>query len=425
MGLERTASVLQGVDSNYRTDLFVPIIDRLAAHLGHRPEEVEAERFSYQVVADHSRAMTFLIAEGVHPSNEGPGYVLRRIMRRAVRHVRLMGISAPVLGETCTAVIEVMGDAYPQLVERRDDILAEVQAEEQRFSRTLQAGSERLAQQVEAAGAGGTISGDDAFRLHDTFGFPIDLTIEIAAESDVAVDREGFETAMAAQRERSRGAQQSAYQSDPELAGLTSEFIGYPNETAADGLEVLAVRRRQSTGRRRRSSWPRPRSTPRAAARSAIADGWWGRRGRWTVADTQRDGDAIVHLGALDGSIAVGERVRAEVDDERRLGGGAQPHRHPPPPPGAARRPRGAGQAGRELGRSRGPALRLPGRRAHPARGPVPGRGDRQRAGPAQPGGDAHLDVAGRGPGVRRGHVLRREVPARIGPGRGLRGLLP
>jgi alanyl-tRNA synthetase len=105
MGLERTTSILQGVESNYRTDLFQPIIERLAEHLGHDPQTVEAERFSYQVVADHSRAMTFLLGEGVRPSNDGAGYVLRRIMRRAVRHLRLMGIQQPVLAETCATVI--------------------------------------------------------------------------------------------------------------------------------------------------------------------------------------------------------------------------------------------------------------------------------------------------------------------------------
>ncbi len=120
MGLERMASAVQGVDSNYRTDLFAPIIERLAAFIGHDPETVESERFSYQVVADHSRAMTFLLAEGVTPSNEGAGYVLRRIMRRAVRHGRLLGIQRPFLRETCSVVVDIMGEAYPTLVERRD-----------------------------------------------------------------------------------------------------------------------------------------------------------------------------------------------------------------------------------------------------------------------------------------------------------------
>ena len=202
MGLERMASAVQGVDSNYRTDLFAPIIERLAAFIGHDPETVESERFSYQVVADHSRAMTFLLAEGVTPSNEGAGYVLRRIMRRAVRHGRLLGIEGPFLRETCSVVIEIMGEAYPSLVERREAILDGVEAEEEKFARTLEAGSARLAELI---AAGDTISGADAFRLHDTFGFPIDLTIEVAAERGVTVDRAGFDAAMAEQRERSRG----------------------------------------------------------------------------------------------------------------------------------------------------------------------------------------------------------------------------
>src|SRR5918994_2263725 len=144
MGLERMTSAIQGVDSNYRTDLFAPIIERLAQFIGHDPETVESERFSYQVVADHSRAMTFLLAEGVRPSNEGPGYVLRRIMRRAVRHGRLLGISGPFLRETAAVVIDLMGDAYPHLREAGDGVLAAIEAEEARFARTLEAGSARL-----------------------------------------------------------------------------------------------------------------------------------------------------------------------------------------------------------------------------------------------------------------------------------------
>ncbi len=241
MGLERIASVVQGVDSNYGTDLFTPIIERLAEFIGHNPETVESERFSYQVVADHSRAMTFLIADGVTPSNEGAGYVLRRIMRRAVRHGRLMGIRAPFLRQTCAVVVDLMGEAYPALADQRDRILDEVEAEEAKFARTLEAGTEKLLALIEAAGGNGFIPGDEAFRLHDTFGFPIDLTVEIAAESDVAVDREGFDRAMAEQRERSRGGKGARFAIDPSLAELASEFIGYPNETRADGLAVLGL----------------------------------------------------------------------------------------------------------------------------------------------------------------------------------------
>ena len=235
-------SAVQGVDSNYRTDLFVPIIDRLAAHLGHRPEEVEAERFSDQVVADHSRAMTFLIGEGVRPANDGAGYVLRRIIRRAVRHVRLMGIRQPVLAETCAAVIDLMGGAYPYLAERQGRDPGAVDAEEKKFARTLEAGTERLAVLVGAAGSGETISGDEAFRLHDTFGFPIDLTVEIAAESGVGVDRAGFDAAMDEQRERSRGSRAGRFAPLPGVEGFRERVHRLPERDR--GRWRLGARRR-------------------------------------------------------------------------------------------------------------------------------------------------------------------------------------
>ncbi len=321
MGLERTASILQGVDSNYGTDLFVPIIDRLAAHLGHRPEQVEAERFSYQVVADHSRAMTFLISEGLKPSNEGAGYVLRRIMRRAVRHLRLMGIRTPVLVETCGAVIDLMGAAYPVLAQERERILGEVQAEEAKFARTLEAGTDRLAALVEAAGVRGAIGGLEAFRLHDTFGFPIDLTVEIAAESDVAVDRAGFDAAMAEQRERSRRTVSAALALDPavekEVERLASTFVGYPNQTRVEDALVLGIFPLADG----RQAVILDRSPFYAEGGGQIGDQGRivGPHGRFSVEDTQRRADAIVHLGrGIDGRIMVGETVQALVHERRR-----------------------------------------------------------------------------------------------------------
>jgi alanyl-tRNA synthetase len=317
MGLERMASAVQGVDSNYRTDLFTPIIDRLAQHLGHDPQDVESERFSYQVVADHSRAMTFLIGEGLTPSNEGPGYVLRRIMRRAVRHLRLMGIRQPVLAETCGSVIEVMGGAYPYLVEKRDEILAAVDAEERKFARTLEAGSERLVALVEAAAPEGAISGDDAFRLHDTFGFPIDLTVEIAAESGVTVNRKGFEAAMQEQRQRSRGSRAGPFAPLAGVDGLDSEFIGYPNQTSADDLAVLFVAEEAGL-----AQVVLERTPFYAEGGGQIGDRGElvGERGRLVVEDTQRAGDAIVHIGKLEGALSTGDAVNARVDEERRWG---------------------------------------------------------------------------------------------------------
>ena len=319
MGLERISSVVQGVDSNYQTDLFTPIIERLAAHLGHDPETVESERFSYQVVADHSRAMTFLIAEAIRPGNEGAGYVLRRLIRRAVRHVKLMGIEQRVLRETCTAVIETMSGAYPILEREQERILVEVQDEEAKFHRTLEAGSERLAQLVEVAGEGGTIAGADAFRLHDTFGFPIDLTVEIAAERGVKVDRSGFEAAMAEQRARSRGTHRSVVPADPELAALSSAFIGYPNETHATGLRVIAVREADA-GQPGLVILDRTPFYPEGGGQVGDRGELVRPGGRFVVADTQRVGEAIAHLGRLDGTMAAGDGVEARVDQRARWG---------------------------------------------------------------------------------------------------------
>ena len=312
-GLERLASVVQGVDSNYKTDLFVPIIERLAEFIGHDPETVESERFSYQVVADHSRAMTFLLAEGVQPSNEGAGYVLRRIIRRAVRHGRLLGIAGPFLRETCAAVVDLMGEAYPNLVAQRADILTGVEGEEDKFARTLEAGSARL---EELIAAGQVIGGADAFRLHDTFGFPIDLTIEMAAERGVTVDRAGFDAAMAEQRERSRGAKRGGLSVRDELASLSSEFIGYPNLTAADDLRILGLEQLDD-GR-----WAAvlDRTPFYAEGGGQIGDRGMllAERGRMTVEDTQRVGDAIVHVGSVEGMLSSGEVAKARVDEGRR-----------------------------------------------------------------------------------------------------------
>ena len=144
MGLERLASVVQQVPSNYDTDLFTPIHARLRELLGHDPDAFEAERFSYQVIADHSRAAAFLVGDGVLPSNEGRGYVLRRILRRAIRHGRILGRREPFMAETATVVIETMAEAYPHLAERRTEILGAIAREEAQFIRTLEAGTDIL-----------------------------------------------------------------------------------------------------------------------------------------------------------------------------------------------------------------------------------------------------------------------------------------
>ena len=202
-GLERLATVLQGVDSNYHIDLFRPLLERAAEVVG-RPYDPDApEGVSYRVLADHSRAVAFLLADSVYPSNEGRGYVLRRILRRGVRHAWLLGRREPTLVEVVNAVIAAMGETYPELVERAEHILSITRGEEERFLTTIEGGMERF--EVAASNAqDDVIGGEEAFRLYDTFGFPLDLTQVMARERGYSVDVEGFEAALERQRERSR-----------------------------------------------------------------------------------------------------------------------------------------------------------------------------------------------------------------------------
>jgi len=350
MGLERMASALQQVDSNYDTDLFVPIHARMRELLGHDPDSFEAERFSYQVIADHSRAVTFLIGDGVLPSNEGRGYVLRRILRRAVRHGRLLGRREPFMADMADIVIEVMGEAYPHLVERRAEIIAATEREEAQFGRTLDAGTRLLDEALAAAGAGERtvgrrpedlppdaprIPGEVAFKLHDTYGFPIDLTVELAAESGVGVDRAGFDAALAEQRQRSRSGKKAELAKHAELTavyaaiqgrGGDTTFLGYET-TEADG-RVLAILRdgveyEELTGHGE-AEIVLDRTPFYAEGGGQIGDrGVLREHGGgsvlFEVEDTQKPlGGLFVHRGALRGRVRVGEHVDAVVDAERR-----------------------------------------------------------------------------------------------------------
>jgi alanyl-tRNA synthetase len=198
-GLERVTSVLQHVLSDYDTDVFTPIIERAVEVIGKRYDRGERGA-SYRVLADHARAVAFLLADGVYPSNEGRGYVLRRILRRAVRHAWLLGRREPTLVHLVHSVEELMGGVYPELIRKRADIASVTRAEEERFFDTIEGGLARL----EELKGTPVISGEDAFKLYDTYGFPIDLTQLIAAERGQAVDIAGFEQALEQQRKRSR-----------------------------------------------------------------------------------------------------------------------------------------------------------------------------------------------------------------------------
>jgi alanyl-tRNA synthetase len=246
MGLERMASAVQQVPSNYDTDLFAPIHARMRELLGHDPDEFEQERFSYQVIADHSRAAAFLIGDGVLPSNEGRGYVLRKLVRRAVRHGRLLGRKEPFLAQTAAVVIDVMKEAYPYLEQRREEILDSLLREESQFGRTLDAGTVQLEEALipltsaerivgrrpeDLPADAPELPGEVAFRLHDTYGFPIDLTIELAAEYGVAVDRLGFDEALAEQRQRSRSGRKAELARHAEMSALYQSIKGATGDT--------------------------------------------------------------------------------------------------------------------------------------------------------------------------------------------------
>jgi alanyl-tRNA synthetase len=248
-GLERIAAVLQGVDSNYHTDLFLPLLERVADVVGRPYDPSVAESVSYRVLADHARAVTFLLSDGVFPSNEGRGYVLRRILRRAVRHAWLLGLREPVLVHVVDGVISTMGTAYPELVRRRDHIVRTTRAEEERFLATIEGGMARFDELAPEAGGGGRISGEDAFRLYDTFGFPLDLTELMADERGYSVDVEEFEASLDAQRTRSRADRAAAglvvdsatdEEGWIEVAVGEQSFVGYGSTRSE--TDVLAVR---------------------------------------------------------------------------------------------------------------------------------------------------------------------------------------
>jgi alanyl-tRNA synthetase len=209
-GLERITAVLQGADSNYHTDLFLPLLERVGEVVGRPYAAASPEGMSYRVLADHARAVAFLLTDGVFPSNEGRGYVLRRILRRAVRHAWLLGRREPSLVHVVEVVLETMATAYPELAQRREHVMTTTRQEEERFLSTIEGGLSRfdeLAPRVEEAGAEGSppvIPGEEAFKLYDTFGFPLDLTQIMARERGYAVDVDAFENALEEQRARSR-----------------------------------------------------------------------------------------------------------------------------------------------------------------------------------------------------------------------------
>ena len=242
MGLERLAAVMQGVQSNYDCDLFKEIIERIEAASGKKYKDNEDDDISIRAIADHSRAVTFLISDGVLPSNEGRGYVLRRILRRAARHGKLLGMNKPFLHDIVPVVIEKMKDAYPDLLDKESYVRKVVVNEEQRFMETLDAGLKILNDEVETLKKKGekVVPGDVVFKLYDTFGFPTDLTADAVRIQDMTVDMEGFEKAMDAQREKARESWKGSGEEEVSdvyrklsSKGISNDFVGYEGVTEA------------------------------------------------------------------------------------------------------------------------------------------------------------------------------------------------
>jgi alanyl-tRNA synthetase len=319
MGLERTAAVMQGVHSNYEIDLFANLIEATAKIL-----DVDNDgSSSLNVIADHIRACSFLVVDGVLPGNEGRGYVLRRIIRRAIRHGKKLGVDGAFFHQLVEPLCREMGDAYPELIKAKAHVEKILAKEERRFSETLDQGMEILETAI-AALNGTELPGDVVFKLYDTFGFPVDLTADIARERGLTVDQCGFETEMARQRDRARAASKFGVGEDKTVkTKLKSSFSGYDGiEASGKIIEIFrggkAVKALKSGDEGAIVLDVTPfyaESGGQIGDTGTLATD----NGAFAVADTQKSGKAIVHLGRVSaGSLQIGDTVLATVDGERR-----------------------------------------------------------------------------------------------------------
>jgi len=335
MGLERTVAVLQGTPTDYETDLFMPIIKRIEEVSGSNYGSSEAATRAMRVIADHIRSAVFCIADGVMPSNIGRGYVLRRLIRNSVVKARQMGLTKPFMAWIVPTVVEIMGDVYPEIADRQGYIEKVIASEEEKFRSTLQAGLQRLEDQIELAAASEskTLDGESAFTLYDTYGFPLELTRDIAAEKGIAVDTDGFASAMEEQRKRAKEA--SDFGSVMVIGGDTAllelektvpatQFVGYEAlESDATVLAILKTGELSSTAQQGDKVELVLDVTPFYAETggqvgdtgTVVSDGC-----EIAVTDTVKASHFSLHVAEVkSGTITVGDKVHATVDGERRL----------------------------------------------------------------------------------------------------------
>ena len=327
MGLERVAAIMQGVPSAYETDLLAPIRERVERLAGKTYGDDADDDFAIRVVAEHARAAAFLIADGVVPANEGRGYVLRRVIRRGIRFARKIGMAPGFLPETGRAVIERFGETYRELREHERFVLKTMESEEERFYEAIALGMPEL---EELVAAGGAISGADAFRLYDTYGFPLEMTQEVARERGLDVDVAGFEREMEAQRERGRasarfGGGRDALRAYEALAVGETPFTGYDETERATIIVGLlkdgAPVERAEAGDLVEIVLRETPFYPEGGGQVGDTGGIAGPGGLAQALDTRKPaGDVIAHSCEIaQGALALGDAVRASVDAERRL----------------------------------------------------------------------------------------------------------
>jgi len=329
MGLERMASILQGVESVFETDLFRHLIDATASALGHGPDAENTA--SFRVIADHLRSSAFLIADGVLPSNEGRGYVLRRIMRRAMRHGQLLGAAEPLMWKLVPALVREMGQAYPELLRGEALVTETLKLEETRFRKTLARGLTLLEEATADLSAGAMLDGETAFRLYDTYGFPLDLTQDALRAREIGVDLAGFTDAMERQKAEARShwagsgdkATETIWFELKEKFGA-SEFLGYDTETA-EGVVQAIVRDGKavdsaSAGDEVQIVFNQTPFYGESGGQMGDTGTIAGDNAKLSVSDTHKKGEGLfVHVATVaEGTLKVGDAVALTVDHARR-----------------------------------------------------------------------------------------------------------
>mgnify|MGYP003729176417 FL=1 len=317
MGLERIAAVMQGVQSNYEIDLFKNIIKAVSSLIGDA-----GSNNHYRVISDHIRAAAFLILDGVSPGREGRGYVLRRIIRRALRHGYELGVEEPFFHEVIDPLVKEMGEAYPDLAQKSEYIKRIILTEEERFSATLAQGMRLLDKEIDSL-SGDILSGEFVFKLYDTYGFPVDLTSDIARVKQLKIDQKGFDKAMDRQKEMARTASQFSRQQVKEVDhGLETSFLGYDqheNDTKVTGIIKDQLINQIAKGETGQVILEETAFYAESGGQVGDVGTIQSKTGTFQVLDTQSSGDALVHLGTVtNGTMALNDKVKATINPIRR-----------------------------------------------------------------------------------------------------------